>query len=421
MLKKTRIIECGKPDTGGSVWCREGLVFRVVNGLGRLCHVCGPDDKDDYYRCQLRLDDVPLVQGYYAVCPTCYGMLATGYGIENVKCEELDGIRETLNQNYTGISTAFSDLSPLLKLLPDGYYMLADVELAPTDGHRFFYNVPNDLSTYSAACDTYYNNELLSCLDSFPAFLFPTQSSASIDEARVDEYRKALQNGAEIRGLAYHEKGFLCALLDGHHKAIAAAQLGIKLKCLVIIPADGHVLQNREVVAIRFSGIHFAYTPKWTEKSEHLKTCLTRLPKYESCKLTDNRFESMDNALRVAYPTVEDLSWMDAVAVTDKEITDELVNQWMETPDASGSINLKYLLEYRSRVDYERAYALAETIIHSRNRQLPHREAWRILLQRRYDHTEELATSYLVEHEPQDDCWDLVTSFWEDSSLNETV
>lgn len=420
MFRQTRVIEYGMPDISKSSWCKEGLVFQVVNGLDKLKEVFSKEDENYCYYSQLQLNDVPIVQGYFPVCPTCYGMLATGYGIENVKCDELASIRETLNQNYFGIQAAFSSLKPLLKLLSDGFYMLADVALSPTDGHRFFYNVPNKMTEYSAVCDQFYNHDFLTVTDGFPAFMYPTQSSKSIDDQRVEEYKRALEQGAEIRGLAYYEKGFICALLDGHHKAIAAAQLGQKLKCLTIIRVDGCTfkdsklpLQNKRVKSFSFAGAQIDTKAKLTYEKlfpQHGKCTPIKIERYE---LTDNRFAPMEKLAVKMYHSVEHISSLDAAGINDSEITDEKINCWISLADEDSRVKLKYLLEYRALSDYESAYHIAEAIIRSRCRNMPYMEAWRTLLQKKDEHTEQMAIAYLVEHTPQDECWDIVTSYWD--------
>lgn len=420
MLGKTQVIEYGKPDVSNSRWCKEGLVFQVVNGLDKLKKVFSKGDEDYWYYSQLQLNEVPIIQGYFPVCPTCYGMLATGYGIENVSCDELASIRATLNQNYSDIHAAFSSLKPILQLLGDGFYMLADVALSPTDGHHFFYNVPNELTENSAVCDAFYNSDFLTVTDGFPAFMYPTQSSRSIDEKQVEEYREQLKHGAEIRGLAYHEKGFVCALLDGHHKAIAAAKLGQKLKCLTIIPANGCTFedsklpfQHKKVKTFSFAGvpIHSKSTLRYDELFPVHGSCTPIT--IEHYELTDCRFSPMEKPAVRTYHSVEHISYLDAAGINDSEITDEEINSWISLADEDCRIKLKYLLEYRALSDYESAYHLAETIIQSGCRNMPYMEAWRTLLQKKDEHTEQMAIAYLVEHTSQDECWDIVTSYWD--------
>ena len=425
MLGKTQVIEYGMPDISKSRWCKEGLVFQIVNGLDKLKEVCSKEDENYWYYSQLQLNDVPIVQGYFPVCPTCYGMLATGYGIENVRCDELASIRATLNQNYSNIHAAFSSLKPILQLLGDGFYMLADVALSPTDGHHFFYNVPNKLTESSAVCDAFYNSDFLTVTNGFPAFIYPTQSSRSINEKQVEEYRDQLKHGAEIRGLAYHEKGFVCALLDGHHKAIAAAQLGQKLKCLTIIRANGCTFmdsklpfQHEKVKTISFAGVTIDSKSKLSYKELfplHRKSTPIEIEHYE---LTDDRFAPMEKLAVRTYHSIEQISSLDAAGIDDSEITDEEINSWISLADEDCRVKLKYLLEYRALSDYESAYHIAETIIQSGCRNMPYMEAWKTLLQKKDEHTEQMAIAYLIEHTPQDESWDIVTSYWDSDFCN---
>lgn len=62
------------------------------------------------------------------------------------------------------------------------------------------------------------------------------------------------------------------------------------------------------------------------------------------------------------------------------------------------------------------AYNIAEEIIRSGNRNMPYKEAWRALLQKKDPHTEEMAIEYIIDHTPQDECWDLVTAYWDSES-----
>lgn len=221
-------------------WCDEAVLICVKNGKGTLTHRISEEDEDYSFYSQLLLGDKPIIQGKYPICPTCAGMLATGYGIENIHSNELTKVRECINSEYKGIINAVENIKPLLGLLNDGYYVLADAKLYPSDGQgNFFYSVPNELTYNEATCSQYYDSDFYCSADGFPAFIYPTQSGEMIQEQRVEEYIRIMKTSNNPpRGLAYCEAGFVCALLDGHHKACAASVLGKTLNCLTIIPPD---------------------------------------------------------------------------------------------------------------------------------------------------------------------------------------
>ena len=101
------------------------------------------------------LNGKPLIQGKYPVCPTCSALLARGYGVDNIDCPEIKSIRDRINSEYLGINNAIEVLTPLLELLDDGYFVIADARLYPTDGtDHYFANVPDSLSTITATSFT---------------------------------------------------------------------------------------------------------------------------------------------------------------------------------------------------------------------------------------------------------------------------
>mgnify|MGYP007126584196 CR=1 FL=1 len=121
-------------DAAEYSWCNSAILLRVKNGKAALTHRCGEED-EDYYAIsyQLLLNGKPLVQATLPVCSTCSGLLAAGYGIENISCAEVEQVRQTVNGEFTDIRAAAEQLSPLLGLLNDGYYVLADVAHSPDD------------------------------------------------------------------------------------------------------------------------------------------------------------------------------------------------------------------------------------------------------------------------------------------------
>ena len=382
MKDYSKIIELDKPDIKNWFWCKEALAFEVRNGLSKLKHVCTSIKDGKYYR-QLLLNDHPIMQGYYPECPTCYGLLKTGYGIENIKCKELEDIRYSLNQNYTNLADAFLSLYPFLKLLSDGHYVLADVELVPTDGACFFYNVSSALTRCDASCDIYFDEyETIG----FPAFLYPTQSSNSIDDNRVEYYKQKIKQKEEFRGLAYYEKGFICALLDGHHKAIACAQLGKKLKCLVIIP----MIVEEKIMDIQFKNF----------------------------SLTNQRFKSLNQSILGMYYTSEGIHSIVDEKMIHEDFSLENINQWANCNDESSIRKLEFFLEYKMTVD-EKYDFIVEKVIQNNKVSMPsYRKAWEVLLRKQNKHTEELVIQYLIDHSMSDSCWDLVMDYLVDYHKN---
>lgn len=296
--------------------------------------------------------------------------------IENIKCKELEDIRYSLNQNYTNLTDAFLSLHPFFKLLSDGQYVLANVELAPTDGSCFFYNVSNALTDCVASCDIYFDEyETFG----FPTFLYPTQSSNSIDDNRVEYYKQKIKQKEEFRGLTYYEKGFICALLDGHHKAVACAQLGMKLKCLVIIPMN----IDENIMDI----------------------------KLENFSLTDQRFRSLNPSISGMYYTIEGIHSIVDEKMIHEDFSFENISQWADCIDEKGIRKLEFFLEYKMTLD-EKYDFIVEKVIQNNKVSMPsYRKAWEVLLRKRNPYTKELVIQYLVDHSMIDSCWDLLVDY----------
>ena len=184
----------------------------------------------------LTLHGVPIVQMKTALCPTCSGLLAAGYGLSTADAGELSRISEAVNADFVGLAESLEILKPLLGLLPDGIYLLRDTVVYPTDGEgRFFWAVPPEMTHYRAYSESIYSHETLTCVSADGRFLYPSQSPGRYSAERVQYYTERLQAGRNApRAVAYHVLGGMSVLLDGHHKACAAARLHIPLRCLVI-------------------------------------------------------------------------------------------------------------------------------------------------------------------------------------------
>lgn len=213
-----------------------GLVFYVENGKGLLRLKQGVSGGNEF--CFLVFDDVPLMKfhGDEYICPTCEQFISAGYGLGMSQNKAIEELGDVFNAPFVSVKKSFDDLKPLFGLLPTGYYSLSDEELFPTDGQgNFFWNVSNTPVRNSATCSVH-DPDSFAWSSPIPKYLFPTQSPKLFNQKRAEQYRTR----ENARAVAYHIPGtYLCALLDGHHKAVAAALNTAPVKTLVIGEQQG--------------------------------------------------------------------------------------------------------------------------------------------------------------------------------------
>ena len=252
-----------------------GLVFYVKNGKGLLRAKYGSAGGKGL--CALVFDGVPLIKfhGDEYLCPTCEKFVSAGYGLNMCENKELEELGEIINAPFVNIKKSFDDLKPLLGLLPTGYYTFSDEELFPTDGQgNFFWNVSNDPALNQATCPAH-DPQSFEWGKAIPKYILPTQSPKLFNPERVEHYRAK----EDTRAVAYHfdAGSYLCALLDGHHKATAAALNGKAQKTLVIgsayglsFPHESNNGMSSSEVAQYLSMINYDFEYTWP--SEILKT-----------------------------------------------------------------------------------------------------------------------------------------------------
>lgn len=205
-----------------------GVLVEVTNGKGILREEM-VYTKDTSHLI-LMFGNQPLVQlqGDENFCPTCEKILKSAYGLEQSEefRRRIDGLNHTED-----FGELVESIQPVLELLKDGSYILLDTKLYPTDGNgHLFWNVPNLNCAMSGTCIYYYGNcEWGNCR---PYFTVASQPYGKLDNSRVDYYMMHPQG----RVLAYYMDGYMTALIDGHHKAMAAAKLHKMVEALVIIP-----------------------------------------------------------------------------------------------------------------------------------------------------------------------------------------
>ena len=206
------------------------LLFKVKNGLGKL-NMRYVKDENDETKVTYFLGDTSLIMANSQYCPTCSVMIQLAEGREKVD----KSIIEILNNinSIKNLNDGFEKIKSLLSLLDEGYYILKEVDLIPTDGEgNYFWNLNNQSKNYSASADYYFSNEGL--IVGAPKFMLPSQGTNSYDKERVEYYRKRILNGDKLFGIAIELRGFMALLIDGHHKATAAYLEGKTLSCITI-------------------------------------------------------------------------------------------------------------------------------------------------------------------------------------------
>ncbi|MDE6729746.1 MAG: hypothetical protein K2J71_03110 [Oscillospiraceae bacterium] len=404
-------------DTDQYLWCRDAVLVRVIGGKSALTKI-GSDDTDDYtVNSVLLLNGKPIVQGEYPICPTCSALLARGYGIENTDCKELQMIRKKINSAYVDLQTSVRNIEPILDLLDDGYYMIADAEIYPTDGsHHFFANVPDKLCHIEASCSGYYNHDFLTVVDGFPAFLYPTQSNTVLNPERADYYVDKIDKDNAPRAIAYYDNGFICALLDGHHKAYAAAKKGCPLSTLVIIPMSGTYQEQHSSIAYAcFSEITIPISvlTAYSRNKPQLKQ-IVRFDNFHNEPIAENNFDFR------FYPTVEELTGIYAAGLENVTITEELVEQWIKSSDfdIDGQIKLKYLLKYYAKRTPQQAYTIAKIVVSFAPEIEKFQDlivtAYKIIIANQNHEAEQIVLDYMINHDRKSFAWTICSSYWED-------
>ena len=344
-----------KLDLTQQPWCRDALLLHIRGtGVLRWERRLLPANADPYETplC-LTLRGAPLLSWLAAVCETSESWLCTGWGLDTAECPELDALRETLNGGFTRLEEAVPALSPLLELLPEGVYVLAESDAYPAGGcGQFFWGVSDCLEPNPATAlvwlsdDDYdYNYERIP-----PKFLYPSQRRSRLDMERVDYYKERLrQDGPLPHGLAVYVTEGMSVLLDGHHKAAAAALLGRTLPCLTVLPLGYYRLDNPKqsacfgpiVVPVEdISGVKLPKEPwRYTKGSGPL-------PKG---RLADAELPEALLAAGKRYPTAEGYALVSAAEIsypTDRELETWLADPGLYRPQLRGA-----LVVLRSRED----------------------------------------------------------------------
>lgn len=199
------------------------LLVLNANGTGRLQMAISKDVSPPagLYDGWLLLDGIPLVHWQQPDCPTCENLLLPCEGSPTehaIWAERINGL--TISDFEVGDGFGWTKcLAPVLGLLPSGIFQISVDNYYPTDGQgNLFWQSPSQGWTTAMSYHWSVNGN-----GDFPAFLIATQSTRCFRPASFAAARKTFR---QHPGLAYYLSGRLSALLDGHHRALAAAELG---------------------------------------------------------------------------------------------------------------------------------------------------------------------------------------------------
>ena len=401
-----------------------------VNGKGKLVNDIGKYDTDYTSPCQIKLNDVPLIQTKIRPCSTCCSILATGYGIENANCQELLDIREKINSNYISLDKSIENIESLLTLFKTGFYLIADAICYPTDGNKnFFWNVPNKPVETLATGPAYLgdNENSSTYIWGQPVYLYPTQTTDSYNENRVGYYMDKIKEVGDSspRAIVYNFSDFINFVIDGHHKACASALLGEPLRCLLIIPGvvarypneikiffSSSIIINKKDIPYNYSSFVKAEIPSLSSKEIIIKDGIVNKRKWEK--------KYLDSAKK--YLTQKEYSRMVDILINNKiEVTDDLIEDCLINFDIKNQKKMEKIIYKLKLLDIEKAQDIAlkyakNSLRYEINKNL--REfIYKILVSiKNNNKVEQIFVDYYTYYSEnkEDPVLEIINSYWED-------
>ena len=386
-----------------------------INGAEKLKIFCS----------EIRLNNTPLVQINTPDYPTSNSLLATGYGIENANCDELMEIQKEINTDFISLENSIKAMNPLLKLFETGFYMIAEAECYPTDGNgNFFWNVPNKLTDSPATGLAYLRDSDTYCVFNQPVYLYPTQTTDCYDEKRVKYYIDKFNNtdNNEPRAIVYNFGGFINFIIDGHHKACAAALLGKPLKCLLIIKGeysrnygeDNQIYLKFLNSEIKKEDIPIKYQPFLKEKKKNWGSIIINEGTVNKRKWEDKYINSAKK-----YPSLlEYATKVDDLIYENIEISDELINYCLINFDKDSQIKARKIFRNLELLDVEKAKNFAIQYAKASLKQKISSNLKLVIYNflvnmKNNKEVEQIFIDYIVYNEDRDDSvLELINSYW---------
>ena len=409
-------------DTSEMINIKDSRVI-YINGAGKLKTFFS----DGYYPAKIRLNGIPLVRINSPYCPTSNSLLATGYGIENANCQELMEIQKEINADFISLENSIKAMEPLLKLFETGFYLIAEAECYPTDGNgNFFWNVPNEFTDSPATGLAYLKDSDTDtyCVFNQPVYLYPTQTTDCYNEERVEYYIDKFNNedNNEPRAIVYNFGGFINFVIDGHHKACAAALLGKPLKCLLIIKGeysqnygeDNQIFLNFLSSNIRKEDIPIKYQPFLKEKEKNWGSMIIN-------EGTVNKRQWEDKYINLSkkYPSlIEYATKVDDLIYENIEINDELINYCLINFDIDSQVKARKIFRNLEFLDVEKAKDFAVRYAKASLKQEISNNLKLVIYNflvnmKNNSEVEQIFIDYIVCNEDRDDpVLELINSYW---------
>ena len=255
-------------------------------------------------------------------------------------------------------------------------------------------------------------SEFLTITQGFPAYIYPTQSNSALDIERAAYYLESIDKDNAPRAVAYYDYDFICALLDGHHKAYAAAKKGCTLSALVIIPLSciGKDRRTQEKCA------YFADVTLPAAELEGLnrnRLSVKREVVFESFHNEPVSEADLDLSL---YPTVEELTGIYAAGAENLDVTPELAEKWLKSQNSDDCERLRCVLRYYAKRAPERAFEIAKTVVVKAPDSPAYTQlvilSYRIIAAHKCDESEQIMVSYLIDHDNTSAAWEICNSYW---------
>lgn len=226
-------------------FCRKGAIVQLKGGQDRLiCRNNGLKDRYDLY-----LEENLLLNAWIPAISTLTAILKAGYGNGVLDEGSIQNANDQVNQPFVDISTAIHRTAPLMGLMASGLYLLADCELYPVlrSEHHTTHLLNGTVFQGEAKFTTSMGGENFDA----PLYFIPSQRADLLSPERIQHYIEQMERSEYHcpRAIALYLNGSVSLLLDGHHKAAAAAALGKRLRTLMIFPLQDEKAVSKAIQA----------------------------------------------------------------------------------------------------------------------------------------------------------------------------